>query len=395
MRAWRGVGLVGGWQLTASVCFYAIFAATAFVRDDFGLSRTLVGVTVTATILGYTLLLFVMGAAVDGYGERPVMVGGLAGLGLGAVGVAVAPSYALLLAALLLVGGMYATAMPATNRAVLAVAPEGRRNLAMSLKQVGVTAGSGLSAVVVTGFATTRWGWRTGFLVAAALAALVGAAFAYGYDGEDGSGSMSLPDVRGLLGEVEYRTLTAAGLFLGAAVFCTTGYVVLDMTESVGAAAGVAGGVLALVQVTGSAGRIGGGALADRLPTSDAQASALVLFAQSALGALCFVAVTQVTTTLSAAVAFAALGVFVLGFPAIYYSCMTALVPEDRVGEATAGGQLTINVGGLVAPPLFGYLVDTGGYESGWLALAVCAGVAALLAARLVLITRAQTQAQL
>mgnify|MGYP000306638629 CR=1 FL=1 len=383
MRGWRGVGLVAGWQAVASLCFYAIFAATAFLRSDFGLSRTLVGATITATMLGYTLFLFVMGAAVDGYGERPVMVGGLLALGLGAVGVAVAPAYAALLVALLVLGGAYATAMPATNRAALAVAPPGRRNLTMSIKQVGVTVGSGASALLVTWAAATRFGWRAGFLVIAGTALVVALAFGHWYRGDGGTGSMGLPDARGLVGRPDYRLLVAAGFFYGAAIFTTTAYVVLYLTESVGAAAGVAGTVLALVQFTGSGGRIGGGALVDRLPLDDAGASALVLFGQSTLGAVCLVAVTAVDTELAAAVAFAALGLFVFGIPATYYACMTALVPDGRVGEATAGGQLTINVGGLLGPPAFGYLVDTAGYTAGWLTLAGLVAAAALLVGRL------------
>ncbi|AZH25425.1 MFS transporter [Haloplanus aerogenes] len=388
MRGWHGVGLVAGWQTVASLCFYAIFAATAFLRSDFGLSRTLVGVTITVTMLGYTLLLFVMGAAVDGYGERRVMVGGLLGLAVGAAGVAIAPSYPLLLLALLVLGGAYATAMPATNRAVLAVAPPGRRNLTMSIKQVGVTVGSGLGAILVTWMAATRVGWRGGFFVATAVGVGVALAFGYWYRGDGGTGSMGLPDVRGLLARPDYRLLVAAGFFYGAAILTTTAYVVLYLTESVGAAAGVAGTVLALVQLTGSAGRIGGGALVDRLPLDDARASALVLVGQSALGVACLVAVTAVDTPLVAAVGFAVLGLFVFGIPATYYACMTALVPSDRVGEATAGGQLTINAGGLIAPPTFGYLVDTAGYTTGWLALAAGVGVAALLLGRLALLTR-------
>jgi ACS family hexuronate transporter-like MFS transporter len=389
MRGWHGVGLVTGWQAVASLSFYAIFAATAFLRADFGLSRTLVGVTITVTMLGYTLFLFVMGAAVDGYGERPVMVGGLLALGLGAAGVAVAPSYAVLLVVLLVLGGAYATAMPATNRAVLAVAPPGRRNLTMSIKQVGVTVGSGLGALLVTWTAATRLGWRAGFLAAAGLAVLVALAFGHWYRGDGGSGSMGLPDVRGLLSRPDYRLLAAAGFFYGAAIFTTTAYVVLYLTESVGTAAGVAGSVLALVQLTGSGGRIGGGALVDRLPLGDARASAFVLVGQSAFGVACLVAVTAVDTELAAAVGFAALGLFVFGVPATYYACMTALVPPDRVGEATAGGQLTINAGGLLAPPAFGYLVDTVGYTAGWFALAGGVGVAALLTGWLTVLTRA------
>jgi len=389
MRGWQGVGLVAGWQAVASLCFYAIFAATAFLRADFGLSRTLVGITITVIMLGYTLFLFVMGAAVDGYGERPVMVGGLLVLALGAAGVAVAPSYATLLVALLVLGGAYATAMPATNRAALAVAPPGRRNLTMSIKQVGVTVGSGLGALLVTWTAATRVGWRAGFLAAAGVAFVVALAFGHWYRGDDGTGSMGLPDVRGLLDRPDYRLLVAAGGFYGAAIFTTTAYVVLYLTESVGAAAGVAGSVLALVQLTGSAGRIGGGALVDRLPFGDARASALVLVGQSVLGAACLVAITAVDGPLVAAAGFAALGLFVFGIPATYYACMTALVPADRVGEATAGGQLTINVGGLVAPPAVGYLVDTAGYTAGWLALAGGVAVAALLTGWLTVLTRA------
>lgn len=383
MREWRGVGLVGGWQLTASLCFYAVFAATKFVREAFGVSRTLTGLAVTAVMLGYTALLFGAGAAVDGYGERPVMVAGLLALAVGMVGTAFAPTFPVLLVALLGVGFAYATAMPATNRAVLAVAPAGRRSLAMNVKQVGVTAGSGLSALVVTWAAATRLGWRAGFLVAGGFAVLVAGAFANWYSGEAGSGSLSVPDVRGLLTDGRYRALVTAGVFLGAAVFTTTGYVVLHATESVGASTAFAGVVLASVQVSGSVGRLASGALADRLSGPERRTAARVLFGQTALGAVGFLAVVVADAPVVAAVTFAALGFFVLGFTGIYHALLTVIVPDERVGAATAGGQTALNLGGLLAPPGFGYLVDTLSYDAGWTALAGCTALAAVLVGRL------------
>jgi MFS family permease len=376
---WRGVGVVSGWQVTASLCFYAIFAATAFVRESFGVSRALVGVSLTATLAGYTAFLFVTGATVDGYGERPVMLVGLLALGAAMLGVALAPSFPLLLGALLLVGAAYATAMPSTNRAVLVVAPEGRRNLAMNVKQVGVTVGSGLGALVVTAAASTRYGWRVGFGVAAVLALCVAVVFAFSYRGREGSGVLAAPDLRGLAGFDGYTPLVVAGFFLGAAVFTTTGYVVLHLTESVGATAAVAGLVLASVQVTGSLGRLVGGSVADRLPGGNARASAQVLVVQAALAVAAFGGVVVVDTPLGAGVAFAVLGLFILGFPGVYYACLTALVPDDQVGAATAGGQSALNLGGLLAPPLFGFLADTVSYDAGWTLLACCALVAGLL----------------
>jgi MFS family permease len=379
---WRGVGVVSGWQVTASLCFYAIFAATASVRGTFDVSRALVGLSLTATLLGYTLFLFVTGAAVDGYGERPVMIAGLGALGAGMVGVALAPSYPLLLVALLVVGGAYATAMPSTNRAVLFVAPAGRRNLAMNVKQVGVTVGSGLGAVLVTTAAGTRYGWQIGFGVAALCAVCVAVVFAATYGGRDGSGVLERPNLPGLVALDGYPSIVGAGFFFGAAVFTTTGYVVLHLTESVGAAAAFAGAVLAAVQVTGSAGRLVGGSVADHLSTrsgGDVPAAARVLVVQAGLAIVSFGVVVVVDSPLGAAVAFCVLGLFILGFPGVYYACLTALVPEERVGAATAGGQTALNLGGLVAPPAFGYLADTISYDAGWTLLAGCTLVAGLL----------------
>jgi MFS family permease len=378
------VGVVSGWQVAASLCFYAIFAATAAVRETFGVSRTLVGVALAAGMAGYTAMLFVTGSAVDGYGERPVMLAGLAALGVGMASVALAPSFSLLLGALFLVGAAYATAMPSTNRAVLVVAPEGRRNLAMNVKQVGVTVGSGLGAVVVTTAAGTRYGWRAGFAVAAVAAACVVVVFALTYDGRDGSGVLSTPDLRGLASFDGYPAIVASGFFFGAAVFTTTGYVVLHLTESVGAAAAVAGAVLASVQVTGSVGRLVGGSVADRLPGDDVRASARVLVAQALLASVAFGGVVAADAPLPAAVAFAVLGLFILGFPGVYYACLTAVVPDERVGAATAGGQTALNLGGLTAPPLFGFLADVLSYDAGWTLLAGSTLVAGLLLVGLV-----------
>jgi predicted MFS family arabinose efflux permease len=334
MRGWRGVGPVTGWQTVASLCVYAIFAATAFLRADFDLSRILVGVTITATMLGYTLLLFVMGVLVDGYGERPVMVGGLLVLGAGTVGVGIAPSYPALLVVLPVIGGAYAAAVPATNRAVLSVTPPGRRNPAMSFKQVGVTVGSGLGAVPVTWVAATRFGWPGGFFIAAVAAAVVSGAFGYRYRGDGGHGSPGLPDVRGPLARPDYRTLAAAGFFCGGTIFTTTAYVVLYLTESTPITAVLAGTTLALVQLTGSVGRVVGGALVDRLPATDARASALVLCGQSLAGVACLVAVVAVVAVdgpLVAAAGFGALGLFLFGIPAT-----TSLPDSPRLPPVSA-----------------------------------------------------------
>lgn len=372
----RTIGTVLAWQIAASTIFYGMFASTQFLPGAFDVSRLFVGVAVTALMLGYTVCLFPVGALVDGYGERVVMIGGLFGLSMGALGTAVAQSYAGLLLAMFVLGCVYAGAMPATNRAIMTGIPVKRRSLAMGVKQVGVTAGSGIGALLVTWFATTRFSWRGGFVAASVVGFVIVAVFAAVYRGESGTGTVQLFSVDGIDAGATYRGLVAAGGFLGAGLFTATGYVTLYVNEQLGMSVAFAGVTLAVMQVGGSAGRVVTGKVADHLDETPVRSNALVLSVQAILAVVLLTAITAVTSRLAILVAFALLGFTLLGFTGVYYACLGALVPADDIGSATAGGQTALNAGALVAPPAFGLLADYVGYRASWLLLAACTFVA-------------------
>jgi len=377
----RQLGLLTGWQTIASTCFYALFAGTALLSDAIGLSRFQVGLVVTAGTLGYTVALFPVGAVVDGAGEKPVLVGGLLALALGVVAVGLAGSYYPLLAAACVLGAAYATAMPATNRAIVTTIPAAIRGRAMGIKQVGVTGGSGVAAVLVVSFAPSVGAWNLGFLLVGGLAVAVALLFALGYSGTPG-GEWQLPDVRALGRNTAYVSLAGAGFFLGAALFTTVGYATLYLTDAVEVSVAVAGAGFAAMQVSGSGGRVVAGWVADRRTEPEARANALVLLGQATLGVLLLAALA--IPGLPKPVAMAALvgvGATVLGFTGLYYACMTALVPTDEVGAATAGGQTALNGGALLAPPAFGFLADAISFRASWALLAGVATVGVALLA--------------
>jgi ACS family hexuronate transporter-like MFS transporter len=377
-RSTRLVSVVLAWQVAASICYYAVFASTTFFQETFELSGFLVGLVITSLTLGYTLLLLPTGAVIDGYGERRVLIGGLLGLGLVAVVIPFSPSFLVLLLTVALLGTLYATAIPGTNRAIFENIPEGRQHLALGIKQVGVTAGSGISAVLVTWIAGTRFGWEAGFLIAGGIALLVVGIFACVYREETGTGAVSVPNPTELFAQPDYRRLTAAGFFLGAGLFTTTGYTILYV-ESIGASVGFAGVVLAAVQVGGSAGRVISGAVGDYLPGSEQVATIRILLVQAIGSTITFVGVVFVDSPVVALLAFTLLGFFILGFTGMYYSCMSTLVSSGEMGQATAGGQLSLNGGALVGPPVFGLLADFFDYDAAWLALGAGALIATVL----------------
>ncbi|RNJ25252.1 MFS transporter [Halosegnis longus] len=373
-RSWRTVAVVAGWQAAVSLCYYALFSATTYFRGEFGLSRTLIGVLTAVATLGYTLNLFPSGAAVDGFGERRVMLVAVGGLAVSAALIGLAPTPLVLFAAAFLLGVSYAPGMPASNRAILSSAPSGKGSSAMGLKQVGVTAGSGAASLLVAGVAAVAT-WRWGFGAIAALAGGYALVFAVSYEGTSGSGEWTLPDVRAFSQNRAYVLVVLAGLFVGATIFTTVGYTLLYADELLNFSPVAAGVVLAAVQAAGSAGRLGAGSLADRLG-GGARAAATVTGGQAAVatGAFTLLGVGAIPRPVALA-ALLVLGVSILGSTGVYYSCLTALVPREEVGAASAGGQTAINVGGLFFPPAFGYLADTVGYGAGWLLLAGCAGL--------------------
>jgi len=134
MNQHRTISLVFLWQLAASICYYAVFAATPFLRDEFGLTGTTVGLVVTVLTLGYAMFLLPLGAVTDRYGEHRTLTVGLVGLAGGALLVPLAGTYAVLLGSVFVLGGLYGTAMPGTNKAIFGTVPAGRQNLATGIK---------------------------------------------------------------------------------------------------------------------------------------------------------------------------------------------------------------------------------------------------------------------
>ena len=364
------------WQVTASLTFYGIYAIPPFIQDDFGVGATEVGIMITALMLGYTLFLVPVGAIIDAYGESKVLLVGLLGLGGGAVAVTFAPTFLVLLVVVFVFGTFYATAIPGTNKAVFEAIPTDHLNTSMGIKQVGVTAGSGLGAIIIPWFGASRFGWEVGMVLLAVMALVVSVVFRALYGTSETVTDGDRGGITSHFKRPEYTLLTAAGFFLGAALFTTLGYTILYVDEAVGAGVVLAGVSLAVAQLFGSIGRITFGWLADRLSTPLTISTLRILMLQAGAAAVLFIVITVVDTPVLALVLFGVLGFFIFGFTGVYYSCIGSFVPTDEMGSATAGGQLALNVGALGAPPTFGWLVDSIGYTVAWSLLAACSVVA-------------------
>ena len=228
-------------------------------------------------------------------------------------------------------GGAYSSAMPASNRGILATAPAGRGNFAMGLKQVGVTAGSAVASLVITGLAAVV-AWQAGFWIIAALAGGYAVGFVALYDGTRGEGTISMPDFSVLRSNHAYLVLVGVGFFMGASIFAMLGYIVLYVVDDLGHSTLVGGVVLALTQVMGSAARIGAGSAADRL--GGARGAATVALVQMAGAVVLFaVLATGVTSFPVALVVFAGLGLTIYR---LHWACSTRVSAPSSTTTTSA-----------------------------------------------------------
>lgn len=284
---------------------------------------------------------------------------------------AVAGSWPLLVALLVLSGVSAAAMQPAVNLFLARRIPSGRQGLAFGVKQAAIPLAVLLAGVAVPGIALTV-GWRWAFGAAAAIAA--GTALLIPQP------PTSLADRRRQAPAagppVPVVPLAVISLGFGFGVFATTGLWSFLVTSGVaaGLGEGAAGLVAALAGGAAMAMRIAMGAAADRRGRRHFQVVASLL----AVGAVGY-AVLAIGSGAHAVWIFTAGAVLALGTA---WGCnglfAFAVVDSHRHAPARATGLTAVGVrlGGVAGPLTVGLIVTRFSFSTAW----CVAGVAALLA---------------
>ncbi|MES4888652.1 MFS transporter [Streptomyces sp. NPDC096012] len=175
-----GIGIIA--QAAFSAAFQGIPMASAVLQSDYHYSTGQLGLVLAALTCGAAVTEIVWGVLTDRFGERAVLVTGLAGttVSLGAATAFLVPTTGytppswLLSAVLLLAGALGGCVNSASGRAVLGWFPPGNHGFAISLRVAAVPLGGAIGALALPALAMSV-GFRGvfGFLTVFALAATV------------------------------------------------------------------------------------------------------------------------------------------------------------------------------------------------------------------------------
>ncbi|MGW0288478.1 MFS transporter [Streptomyces tuirus] len=359
------------------LALYTLTATAPLVTADLGIGGARLGVLPATAFALAALVSPVAGRYADRLSGRVVLAVLFAGAGLALLGVAAAPSYGWLLAAVALSGATQALSNPVTNQLIAAHVSQGQRGGLMGVKQSGVQMSQFGAGLLLPSLALW-WGWR-GAALAAAVVAAVGLVMVRSAVPATPPAPGRDPGRRPADLPVAVWWLTGYALVSGAALQATNVYLPLYGFErlempvrAAGLTAAVAGGV-------GLVARIAWGRSADRVRNPYPLLSALAAVSALAVGGLLMAETMHAPALLWAGAAlFGASGI------AANVVIMLALVrttPLRVVGSASGVLAVGLYLGFALGPVCFGLLADAAGsYRPAWFGVAaanvLAAGVA-------------------
>jgi MFS family permease len=353
------------------------------LMGGFALSRLDLAFIVPSVYVGGLLFSLPGGHLADQWGVRPTLLGALALGGAGLLSAALAPQFVVFLLCLVVAGSGWSVVNPVLGKAIVDLFPLTERGIAMGIKQMGLTLGGGVAALVLPVIAA-HWGWR--IAVGACAAAIASPVLFAWRPLRAMARPTSEPTARRARRMDWWWTrrpallvLFGAGVVLGMLQSAVLGYLPVFSVQALGFSPVGAGVLIAAAQIGGAAARLGLGVASDRW-SSGRRPPWLVL--TSVLGAITFLLYAWAPTanTIWAAVVAFVAGIGAHGWVGIYFIISAEAGGATRAGLLSGVSFAAIVVGLLTGAPVFGLVLQTyDSYAAAWTTLAALSAVVALV----------------
>jgi ACS family hexuronate transporter-like MFS transporter len=355
-----------------------------FIKEELHLSSFQIGFMISSLSIGAALSQMPSGLLVDFTGVRRMMSLAIGTMGLFLVLFSMATSFPIALAILLLHGLANGVISPAASKSIIGWFPTIGRATAMGIKQTGVNFG-GIFAGFFLPILAILFSWRLS-LAAVGLVEMASAILVYHLLRE--APIRSAPGMTLAWGKIlqmakqrDMLVLGGIGFCFMASQFCYSTYLILFLTQEMKYPIVAAGRYFALSFFIGAVSRVLWSLASDYLLDGRRKGIlfviALVLFFSSmVLGMISFF--PALSPLLTAAIL--AFGISGIGWNAIFLTIVGEAVDGESIGLATGVSYFFGFLGSVVAPPLFGLMVDrTETYGCAWLFLTLCAGAILVL----------------
>ena len=361
-----------------------------FIIEELHLSKTEVGLLISAGALGYSIFQLPAGWLIDRLGVRRMLFTGTFLAGAIIIGMVLASSLQVALAVLFLGGFGYGCFPAVTTKALLQWFPPTDRGTAVGIQQTSINAAGIITAMTLPIIATCL-GWRFGFIGVGlfSIAAAVVAHFYYLDPPASGAKSgfevvhrrTDWAMIREVVLNRNILLVSASCIGFMAVDYSLVTYLIIYLNEAVGVAVALAGFYLALTNIGGLLGKLSFGLMSDRVFDGSRKKPLILAGCIMLVFSVLVQAVGPGTPGWAIALVFAAFGFSAIGWGGINLILVSESVRKEVVGLAMGYSAMILLIGNIVGPPIFGYIVDTtGSYSPAWWFLTACSvGALALM----------------
>ncbi len=384
----RVIALISAAHFVSHIYILVLPPLFPFVRADFGVTYTELGIAIALFNILTALLQTPAGFLVDRFSARAVLIGGLL-LGAAALTAAsLASSFYVFVAMFALCGIANATYHPADYALLSGRVSPVRMSQAYSIHIFAGFAGTAAAPATLLILAGSL-GWRGAFLVAAALGVVVAAAMLLFGEAMAGRDPARIREKENGEKGVDSRILFSAPILLSLCFYMLLAmagglqiYGIVALEALWGTPLSLATTAITAYLAMSAFAVLVGGFVAARTERHD-----LVAVTGLALNALALVPIAFFDLGAAALIGLMGLSGFFNGvLQPSRDMIVRAVTPPGAFGRVFGFVTTGFNIGGVIAPPIFGYLMDNGEPRLVILGVALCA----LISVPTVMITVAQ-----
>ncbi|GAB6493925.1 major facilitator family transporter [Bacillus sp. UMTAT18] len=372
-------------QTTATLITYGVGVFALFWKEEYALTNTESGLLVSVVNVGPLFCMLFVGRLLDQYNEKILISISSFLLGSSLLLTNIVSGFNGLLFVLLLIGMFYSVSQPGGSKVILKWFRKENRGLAMGIRQAGIPIGGALAGVLIP-FLTVQYNMTYAINSIACICIIGGLLFFMFYkepyvqeEARKGNNNISFwMELKVVICKKELYPIYITGICMISLQMVLVGHFMKFLAGEQSITSIVAGTVFSVMFFSGMIGRIALAAISDVLYKGNRRIPLFIAVCAS-IG-LILLLVMNIHTIMSGVLysVSALLGFFSIGWFSLFIAEVAELASEESVG-ITVSVALTLNqIAIIVAPVLFGYIVDEKGYTYAWLCIVVLLSISAV-----------------
>ncbi|PES82235.1 MFS transporter [Bacillus anthracis] len=376
-------------QTTATLITYGVGVFALFWKEEYALTNTESGLLVSVVNIGPLFCMLFVGRLLDQYNEKRLISISSFLLGSSLLLTNIVNGFNGLLFVLLLMGMFYSVSQPGGSKVILKWFPKENCGLAMGIRQAGIPIGGALAGVLIP-FLTIQYNMTYAINSIACICIIGGLLFFVFYKEPYVQAEVRKEHIKVsfwtqlkvVIWKKELYPIYMAGICMISLQMVLGGHFMKFLVREQSITSIVAGTVFSVMFFSGMIGRVVLAAISDVFYKGNRRIPLFITVCASiGLVLLLVISIHTITSGVLYGVS-ALLGFFSIGWFSLFIAEVAELASEESVG-ITVGLALTLNqIAIIIAPVLFGYIVDAKGYTYAWFCIVVLLSISAVSLSR-------------